>query len=171
MDLDCELDMPRLLSQLLSCVLPSAMSHAACFGSLTDLRRSNCDRANSSVSRRSAWSGTTRAALTTSRYSCSASRLRMKDRRLRVGGAAIFLCAKMGCVGSSPKAMNPLKVDQSHFEVYRVLGRGAFGKVNAVRHLGSGELMAMKSAFKDVVLKSKSDNVIWQERVIMASVK
>jgi hypothetical protein len=30
-------------------------------------------------------------------------------------------------------------VDLTHFEVYRVVGKGAFGKVQAVRHKLSGE--------------------------------
>lgn len=76
----------------------------------------------------------------------------------------------MGVCASAEEAVNPLRVDDTHFEMYRVVGRGAFGRVNAVKHRGSGELMAMKRCFKDVVLREKSDIVVWQERTIMASI-
>ena len=38
----------------------------------------------------------------------------------------------------------PLVVDASHFTMMKVVGKGGFGKVNAVTHRLTGQLMAMK---------------------------
>lgn len=44
-------------------------------------------------------------------------------------------------------------------------------QVNAVLHRPSGEVMAMKTMWKDVVLKERQQKVIWLERNLMASFK
>eukprot|EP01006_Ploeotia_vitrea_P047895 TRINITY_DN67174_c5_g7_i1.p1 TRINITY_DN67174_c5_g7~~TRINITY_DN67174_c5_g7_i1.p1 ORF type:complete len:465 (+),score=255.07 TRINITY_DN67174_c5_g7_i1:160-1554(+) len=74
----------------------------------------------------------------------------------------------MGCVGSSQPKVNPERVDESHFEIYRVLGRGGFGKVHAVMHRNSNVMMAMKRMSKDQIIAKGSTPHVWVERDIMA---
>ncbi|MES1910746.1 MAG: hypothetical protein MHM6MM_003281, partial [Cercozoa sp. M6MM] len=51
----------------------------------------------------------------------------------------------MGCCGSTTvQPINPHHVDLSHFDMLKVVGRGGFGKVNAVRHRRTQQLMAIK---------------------------
>jgi len=68
--------------------------------------------------------------------------------------------------------MNPLQVDQSHFTMMKVVGKGGFGKVNAVTHRVSGQLMAMKRMKKSRLIAKKMYIVTaWRERDVMAQLK
>lgn len=71
------------------------------------------------------------------------------------------------CLSSEPK-LNPNRVDETHFELYRVVGRGAFGKVNCVLHKPSGHLLAMKSMSKRSIIENKQQRVVWIERDVMS---
>lgn len=85
----------------------------------------------------------------------------------------------MGLCGSKVSAVNPDAVDLSHFEEYRVVGRGGFGKVNAVvqRDPVTGEsridiLYALKRQEKARILKKPVFlQAVWMERNIMARLK
>jgi len=75
----------------------------------------------------------------------------------------------MGCFGSKPIPPNPNEVDLTHFELLKVVGKGGFGKVNAITKLDTGELMALKRMEKYAVLQSSSHlKMVWIERKIMS---
>ena len=66
---------------------------------------------------------------------------------------------------------NPDCVDLSHFELLKVVGKGGFGKVNAITQLDSQELLALKRIEKYRVIKSKTHlHMVWTERQIMSIV-
>jgi len=68
--------------------------------------------------------------------------------------------------------MNPHQVDQSHFTMMKVVGKGGFGKVNAVTHRTTGVLMAMKRMKKSKLITKKMYVVTaWRERDVMAQLK
>jgi len=68
--------------------------------------------------------------------------------------------------------MNPDRVDASHFEMMKVVGKGGFGKVNAVRHRLTDQLMAMKRMKKSKLIKKKAYVITaWRERNIMAQLQ
>jgi serine/threonine protein kinase len=78
----------------------------------------------------------------------------------------------MGCTSSSERNVNPLEVDLSHFELLKVVGKGGFGKVNAVMKLDSNELMALKRMEKYAVLQSNHHlRMVWIERKIMSAMR
>jgi len=45
------------------------------------------------------------------------------------------------------------EITLDHFQIMKVIGRGSFGKVYLVRKKDTGELFAMKSLKKDVILR------------------
>ena len=66
---------------------------------------------------------------------------------------------------------NPDFIDLSHFELLKVVGKGGFGKVNAITHRSTQELLALKRIEKYRVLKSKTHlHMVWTERKIMSLV-
>ena len=76
------------------------------------------------------------------------------------------------CVGSSAEPPNPDRVDLTHFELLKVVGKGGFGKVNAITQLSSQELLALKRIEKARIIKSKSHlSMVWTERKIMSIVR
>jgi len=77
----------------------------------------------------------------------------------------------MGCCCSEEQlpAINPHAVDLSHFEVLRVLGRGGYGKVNAVKNRLDGAMYALKSMPKARLVRSRQDlEDAWIERDVMS---
>ncbi len=63
----------------------------------------------------------------------------------------------MGICGSSiPTEINPDMIDMSHFEMLKVVGKGGFGKVNAVQRRTNNQLFAVKRLQKCVVIKKES---------------
>ena len=83
----------------------------------------------------------------------------------------------MGICGSSAGGeINPDKVDSSHFDTQRVVGKGGFGKVNACVKLspagGDKDVWyAMKVMSKRVALKRKMTDEFFMERAMLAQVK
>ena len=76
------------------------------------------------------------------------------------------------CAGSSADPPNPLHVDLTHFELLKVVGKGGFGKVNAITQLSTQELLALKRIEKSRIIKSKSHlSMVWTERKIMSIVR
>jgi len=70
---------------------------------------------------------------------------------------------------SPPIQPNPDVIDTSHFDLLKVVGKGGFGKVNAVTRRWDGKLMAMKRMAKCQVIKKESHiRMVWTERNIMA---
>lgn len=68
--------------------------------------------------------------------------------------------------------INPNVVDLSHFEILKVVGRGGFGKVNAVENRNDKQLYAMKTIEKERLLEGKSHlRGVWIERNVMALFK
>lgn len=66
------------------------------------------------------------------------------------------------------KSIESEPVDKSSFAELRVLGRGAFGFVNAVIKKDSGQLYAMKCINKKRVMATKSQKTIMYERNFLA---
>ena len=76
------------------------------------------------------------------------------------------------CAAASSEPINPDYVDLTHFELLKVVGKGGFGKVNAITQLSSQELLALKRIEKSRIIKSKSHlNMVWTERKIMSIVR
>jgi len=75
----------------------------------------------------------------------------------------------MGC-GASRTFINPEAVDITHFEIQRVIGRGGFGKVNAVVKLSApmkGQWFAMKALKKDYICDHNSySEVFWEMGIL-----
>jgi serine/threonine protein kinase len=78
----------------------------------------------------------------------------------------------MGACASSQSGPNPDKIDLSHFKLLKVVGKGAFGKVNAVVNKNDtkqANLLAMKRLQKDGILRNKIYlEMVWIERKVMA---
>jgi len=79
----------------------------------------------------------------------------------------------MGCGTSASYSqilINPEEVDITHFEIQRLIGRGGFGKVNAVVKISApfkGQWFAMKSLKKNYICDTNSYNeVIWEMRIL-----
>lgn len=69
----------------------------------------------------------------------------------------------MGVCGST-EAVNPDFIDLTHFEIMKVVGKGGFGKVNAITKKDTQELMALKRMEKFAVLQSNAHlNMVWVE--------
>ena len=62
------------------------------------------------------------------------------------------------------------RLAESDFMLYRVLGRGGFGLVNACKHVYTGKLYAMKMLNRKRVKMKKAEKLCLNERNIMASV-
>ena len=76
------------------------------------------------------------------------------------------------CASVQDPPPNPDYVDLTHFELLKVVGKGGFGKVNAISHLHTHSLYALKRIEKYRVLKSKSHlHMVWTERKIMSIVQ
>jgi serine/threonine kinase 32 len=73
----------------------------------------------------------------------------------------------MGSCCSTP--INPTQIDLSHFRIHRVLGRGGFGRVNAVENRQTNELFAMKALKKAQLIERESSfETCWLERKCMS---
>ena len=86
------------------------------------------------------------------------------------GFVSVF--AMGNCTGTSAQPPNPDYVDLTHFELLKVVGKGGFGKVNAITQLSTQELLALKRIEKSRIIKSKSHlSMVWTERKIMSIVR
>lgn len=80
----------------------------------------------------------------------------------------------MGCLCSSEDDVQPNvdRVDHTHFKMLKVVGKGGFGKVNAVTHKGSGKLLAMKRLRKaKLIARNMYITTAWRERNVMSLLK
>jgi protein-serine/threonine kinase len=55
----------------------------------------------------------------------------------------------------------------SHFQIFKVLGRGSFGKVMLVEYLKTGQLYAMKVLRKDVISMRNQEIHVRAEKTIL----
>lgn len=60
------------------------------------------------------------------------------------------------------------RLKPADFDVIRTIGRGAFGKVDLVRHKDSRQVYAMKLLSKSEMIKRSESAFYWEERFIMA---
>lgn len=61
------------------------------------------------------------------------------------------------------------RLKPSDFNVIKTIGRGAFGKVNLVRHISSNQVYAMKLLSKSVMMQRSDSAFYWEERFIMSN--
>ncbi|XP_028987406.1 rho-associated protein kinase 1 isoform X2 [Betta splendens] len=61
-----------------------------------------------------------------------------------------------------------LRMKAEDYEVVKVIGRGAFGEVQLVRHKGTRKVFAMKLLSKFEMIKRSDSAFFWEERDIMA---
>lgn len=61
-----------------------------------------------------------------------------------------------------------LRMKPSDFDVIKLIGRGAFGEVQLVRHISSRKVYAMKRLNKFQMIKRPDSAFFWEERYIMA---
>uniref|UniRef100_A0A3P8VZR4 Rho-associated protein kinase 1 n=1 Tax=Cynoglossus semilaevis TaxID=244447 RepID=A0A3P8VZR4_CYNSE len=61
-----------------------------------------------------------------------------------------------------------LRMKAEDYEVVKVIGRGAFGEVQLVRHKGTKKVYAMKLLSKFEMIKRSDSAFFWEERDIMA---
>lgn len=61
-----------------------------------------------------------------------------------------------------------LRMKPSDFDVIKLIGRGAFGEVQLVRHISSKKAYAMKRLSKCRMIKRPDSAFFWEERFIMA---
>lgn len=76
------------------------------------------------------------------------------------------------CGGEEQEPPNPDQIDLTHFDLLKVVGKGGFGKVNAIqRRDSSHELCALKRMAKAAVIKKESHlRMVWTERNIMCAI-
>uniref|UniRef100_A0A6G1SNS5 Rho-associated protein kinase let-502 n=1 Tax=Aceria tosichella TaxID=561515 RepID=A0A6G1SNS5_9ACAR len=60
------------------------------------------------------------------------------------------------------------RLKPADFDVIKTIGRGAFGKVDLVRHKNSKQVYAMKLLSKSEMIKRSESAFYWEERFIMA---
>lgn len=65
--------------------------------------------------------------------------------------------------------LQSLRTKQSDFEVIKVVGQGAFGQVQLVRHRDSRQVYAMKILSKSQMIERADSAFFWEEREIMAN--
>jgi serum/glucocorticoid-regulated kinase 2 len=83
---------------------------------------------------------------------------------------ACWSCCR-DCLDLAPP-INPDRVDLTHFELHRVLGRGGFGKVQVAQSRLSGAYYALKSISKAWLIQSSSNvQSVWLERHIMIQIR
>ena len=80
----------------------------------------------------------------------------------------------MGLCGSSPVACNPDRVDKTHFEEHRIIGKGGFGKVKSAIKISEaggdkGTMYAMKIMSKKVAVRRKMTDEFFTERNMLAA--
>lgn len=60
------------------------------------------------------------------------------------------------------------KVEESDFEVQKVIGRGAVGKISLVKYLKDNKMYAMKSMRKDqIISEGLADNILLERNILM----
>ncbi|XP_048758911.2 rho-associated protein kinase 1-like [Ostrea edulis] len=65
--------------------------------------------------------------------------------------------------------VNSCRMRHADFEVVKVIGRGAFGEVQLVRHKSTRRVYAMKLLSKTEMIKRSDSAFYWEEREIMAN--
>jgi serine/threonine protein kinase len=68
-------------------------------------------------------------------------------------------------------ALTAPKLTVDDFELLNVVGKGSFGKVMQVRHKGTGEILAMKTLKKSVLVKRRQVAHTQTERKILGTIK
>eukprot|EP00200_Dunaliella_tertiolecta_P003728 CAMPEP_0202360384 /NCGR_PEP_ID=MMETSP1126-20121109/13346_1 /ASSEMBLY_ACC=CAM_ASM_000457 /TAXON_ID=3047 /ORGANISM="Dunaliella tertiolecta, Strain CCMP1320" /LENGTH=747 /DNA_ID=CAMNT_0048954081 /DNA_START=226 /DNA_END=2469 /DNA_ORIENTATION=- len=107
---------------------------------------------------------------------CSIKELVQKEKRLNEEVAVQRAQAELDSDGpvlqSSNTKQNPLqaKVTPQDFEMLRVVGQGAFGKVLQVQHKATGAVHAMKIMKKERILQKDHSEYVRSERDVLTSV-
>lgn len=74
---------------------------------------------------------------------------------------------------SGRKGYDPNVLSMKHFDIHRVVGKGGFGKVNAVirKKTSPPQWFAVKTLSKVVVVKKNCVQMIWNERNLLVVIK
>lgn len=72
---------------------------------------------------------------------------------------------------SFAREIQDLRMNPDDFNVIKVIGRGAFGEVQLVRHKSTRNVYAMKRLSKFEMIKRPDSAFFWEERYIMAHAK
>uniref|UniRef100_A0A0N4Z9Y1 Rho-associated protein kinase let-502 n=1 Tax=Parastrongyloides trichosuri TaxID=131310 RepID=A0A0N4Z9Y1_PARTI len=72
---------------------------------------------------------------------------------------------------NASKKLAKSRVNNSDFELIKVIGRGAFGEVQLVRHKDTSKVYALKCLDKNEMLRRSDSAFFWEERHIMAYCK
>ncbi|XP_021378101.1 rho-associated protein kinase 2-like isoform X1 [Mizuhopecten yessoensis] len=75
----------------------------------------------------------------------------------------------VGKYGKAVEFVNSCRMRHYDFEVVKVIGRGAFGEVQLVRHKSTRKVYAMKLLSKYEMIKRSESAFYWEEREIMAN--
>lgn len=79
--------------------------------------------------------------------------------------------AAHAAVAGPVASIKDLRINKDHFTMVKVIGRGAFGEVQLVKHKQSGETFALKKLSKCEMLKRSDAAFFWEERDIMSHAK
>ncbi|RUS78321.1 hypothetical protein EGW08_013925, partial [Elysia chlorotica] len=71
--------------------------------------------------------------------------------------------------GGQVELINNARMKETDFDVVKVIGRGAFGEVQLVRHKTTRAVFAMKLLSKYEMIKRSDSAYYWEEREIMAN--
>ncbi|GAB6028972.1 hypothetical protein CHUAL_004766 [Chamberlinius hualienensis] len=82
----------------------------------------------------------------------------------RIKNVEAFLCR----YEKAAKEITQLRMKPCDFNVIKVIGRGAFGEVQLVRHKSTNHVYAMKLLSKFEMIKRSDSAFFWEERDIMA---
>jgi serine/threonine protein kinase len=92
----------------------------------------------------------------------------LKKKKTEIGGGGFELDVDEGMKSSAKKLGGTGEAELTDFDIKKVLGRGAFGKVFLVTHKeDSKTLYAMKAMRKDMIIKQNMMDFVMDEIEIM----
>jgi hypothetical protein len=95
----------------------------------------------------------------------------LKKKKTEVGGASFEQDIEEGMKGSAKRLGGTGEAELSDFDIKKVLGRGAFGKVFLVTHKSDSKTFyAMKAMRKDMIIKQNMMKCVMDEIEIMQQI-
>jgi serine/threonine protein kinase len=101
-------------------------------------------------------------------FSVNPAHVGLKKKKTEVGGGGFELDVAEGMTASAKKLGGTGEAELTDFDIKKVLGRGAFGKVFLVTHKADANtLYAMKAMRKDMIIKQNMMDCVRDEIEIM----